>query len=210
MRKALWLAAGILVVGGASIAVILLSDGGYRFEWPELPGISADRAQRPLPAPMVPPLAAVPDAPNRFGPAQATVFEPPPPKPEAGTWAAVRLATRAAGLGASGAAVSEYLADLQSQITDCFDEETQSRHGRSAVSRAPTDQEDSHEGPTVLTLHLESGAGGVRIIDAPCTLQGPASDGLIACAQGVLRGKFIPVDGVTKPGRSRLVFPVVP
>ncbi|MEI6225678.1 MAG: hypothetical protein WCS72_13040 [Deltaproteobacteria bacterium] len=212
MKKALIAGGVILGVGAGAIGVILLVDGSTSFESFLPAGSSSIPSNTPPPAPLtpLPPLKPLPDAPNQAGPGPQVVFEPAPPKPEKGTWAAVPAATRAAGLGAAGAVVSEFLAEAQEQITECFDEEVQSRHGQIPVSRSPTDRSEDADGPTLLVLHLETRPGEIRIADAPVEVQGGASDGLVACAQRVLRGQVISTPGSTKVGRARLVFPLVP
>jgi hypothetical protein len=158
----------------------------------------------------LPPLTPLPAAPNAAGPAPVTEFGPPPEPPEKGTWEAVKLAPRVAALGAMGATVAEDLANLQDRIGACFEEEAQSRFGQVPVSRSRRPQAEDHEGPTLLVLQLETRPGQVRIADAPVVSQGAGSDGLVACAQQVLRGHVIAVDGLTTTGRARLVFPLVP
>jgi hypothetical protein len=123
----------------------------------------------------------------------------------------VPVVARAAGLGAAGPAVAEALAELQDQLSLCFDEATQSRFGRVPVSRSLDARADEPEGPVLLTLHIEMRPGEVRIVDAPVEVQGTASDGLVACAQQVLRNRAIPTPGLkARTGRARVVFPLVP
>ena len=212
MKKVLIAGGVILGVGAGAIGVILLVDGTSSFEGFIPAGVSSTPSSAPplVPLTPLPPLKALPDAPNQAGPGPQVEFEPPPPKPEKGTWAAVPAATRASGLGAVGGVVSEFLAEAQEQITECFDEAVQSRHGQVPVSRSPTDRNEDVDGPTLLVLHLETRPGEIRIVDAPVEVQGGASDGLIACAQRILRGQVIATPGATKVGRARMVFPLVP
>jgi hypothetical protein len=193
------------------VAVILLSDGSLPFQdaWnPSVPGVT----QAPVgPLMPLPKIGLLPGAPNEAGPGLPTVFDEPPPKPEPGTWEAVPLAHRAAGLGVVGPTVNEFLAELQDQIAMCSDEETVARFGQVRVARAKDGSEGGTEGPTLLVLQMVTRPGAVIIEDAPVQAQGSASDGLIACAQQILRGQVIPTPGSQAgPGRMRMVFAVVP
>ncbi len=138
------------------------------------------------------------------------VREAPPAPPPAGSWEAVPLSPRPAGLGPMGAALGRELNDLQPALSACFDEEVQARHGAAPVTRTAEAAPDD-VGVTVLVLELEAGGGTVRVVDAPVESRGGASDGLIACAQRVLRGKVFeaPV-GPRQGGRHRVLFPLSP
>ncbi len=193
-------------MGAAAIAVIVFFTGAPGPDQPPASGA----APAPEPLRPLPPLTPLPEAPNRAGPGPVSEFEPPPERPAAGTWEAVPMASRAAGLGAMGATVMEDLAELQDRIGGCFDENVQARHGRTPVSRSPRSTTDWGEGPAMLVLQIETRPGEARIVDAPVVSQGDASDGLIACAQQILRGHVIPLPGHTTTGKARLVFPLVP
>jgi predicted transcriptional regulator len=102
------------------------------------------------------------------------------------------------------------LSELQPRLAACFDEVAQSRHGATAFSRT-TDYTGQETGGTpVLVLEIETGPGRVRIVDAPVETQGGASDGLVACAQQVLRGRVVAAPGVEAGQRARLTYPLVP
>jgi hypothetical protein len=138
------------------------------------------------------------------------VIEAPPPPPP-GSWEAVPIAARARSLGPTGASISTQLRELQPEITACFEEEVQARHGPLGVAEAaPRDQLESDGGRPVLILEVETTDGEIRIVDAPVRSRGTAGDGLIACAQRVLRGRTFP-GRVSRPGeRLRLLYTLYP
>lgn len=209
MRKAIIAAGAIVALGGAAmLAIWLVTRGG--------PGSQAASPQLPeggQPASEVPlerPLPAI-QLGGRIGgvpPSPPQVYEPPPPKPPPGSWEAVTVTARAAALGPVGAAVDRELGELQPQLSACFDEVTQSRYGQTGFSRTQDRDTPNETGTTVFLLQLETSAGKVRIVDAPLETQGTASDGLVACAQRVLRGRVIDAPEAKTGQRARLIFPL--
>jgi hypothetical protein len=138
------------------------------------------------------------------------VIEAPPPPPP-GSWEAVPVAARGRYLGRSGASLKAQLRELQPEISACFDEDVQARHGPSGVvEAAPRDQVEGEGSRPVLILQIETSVGEMRIVDAPVRSRGTAGDGLIACAQRVLRGRTFAAS-VSRPGeRIRLLYPLYP
>jgi hypothetical protein len=59
-------------------------------------------------------------------------------------------------------------------------------------------------GSTILVLQIETLDDEARIVDAPVETMGGASDGLVACAQQVLRGHTVQVAGVKAGKRYRV------
>jgi hypothetical protein len=112
-----------------------------------------------------------------------------------------------AALGAVGGAVHRALLELKDTLDVCFDEDVQARHGGVAVTRTRDNAPIEEDGQTtILMLQLETQWGAVRVVDAPVETQGPASDGLIACAQRILRRQVIEVPGVKAGQRYRVLF----
>lgn len=134
----------------------------------------------------------------------------PPPKPAAGSWEAVPIASRAAALGKGGAALGRELNDLQPELGGCFDEDVQARHGTSTVSAVRDASPQADVGATVLVLELESLHHAMRIVDAPVETRGAASDGLLACIQSKLRGRVIQAPGARAGERHRLMYTPTP
>jgi hypothetical protein len=131
---------------------------------------------------------------------------PPRPQPPEGSWEAVPQVARASHLGPLGGAVGRALNGLQPLLSACFDEVTQARHGQTPYTTTQDAQPLEDYGTTILVLQLETGQGEVRIVDAPVETRGGASDGLIACAQRVLRGRSFQVPGARPGARHRLLF----
>ncbi len=120
------------------------------------------------------------------------------------------MTPRAAGLGAVGGAVVDELNALQPRLAACFDEGAQSRHGATPFSRTADFKGEEAGGTPILVLEIETSPGRVRIVDAPVETQGGASDGLVACAQQILRGRVVAAPGVQAGQRARLTYPLVP
>jgi len=200
-------AGGILLVGGGAIAVILATGGDTSLPDPPAPVVVAPAAPTPIP---IGPLPGLEGGPPAGGPAATpvVVYEPGPAPPPEDSWEAIPLATRPAKLGRIGPAVANELNELQPRLALCFDEETQARHGQLPVSRA-LDGTTRGEGPTaVLHLNLEVQPGEIRIVDAPVGSQGQVSDGLVACAQRILRGHVLRTPAAKEPAHFRLIFPL--
>ncbi len=192
---------GILGLGAAAILLILLVTPGGPPS-----GVSADGVPGagyvPPPLPQLPgPLALRPE-----NPPPPLIVTPAPPPPAAGTWEAVPQVARAAEAGPVGAAVGRELNELQPRLAACFDEDRQARHGRDVVSRSGDALPMEDSGTTILVLQVEAGGGRARIVDAPVETQGGASDGLVACAQQVLRGHVVQTPAAKAPARYRILF----
>jgi hypothetical protein len=107
-----------------------------------------------------------------------------------------------------GAAIGRGLLELQPLLTACFDEDTQARFGSEAYTTVRDAVPMDDRGATVLVLQIETGPGEARIVDAPVETRGTASDGLIACAQRVLRGQRFEAPQARAGGRIRLLHPL--
>jgi hypothetical protein len=175
---------------------------------PEPAGAPVADAPPPPPPPPVPaPLAgyATPQA----APAPAVVYGPAPAEPPKGSWEAVALVARASQLGPLGGAVGRGLIELQPKLAACFDEDTAARFGTQPHSVAK-DAVASDRTTPVLVLEIETGPGEARIVDAPVETQGTASDGAIACAQSVLRGRRFAYPQGQPGGKYRMLHPLTP
>ncbi len=143
-------------------------------------------------------------------PPPPTIPAVPRPEPPAGSWEAVEPRARASDLGALGPAIGRELNELHDKVGVCFDEDVQARHG----GRPPTEVQGfnslEESGVPVLMLQLETGHDQVRIVDAPVETRGHAGDGLLSCAQHVLRGKSLAVPGASAGTRLRLMYPLIP
>ena len=206
MRKAVLAAVAILVVGGVAILSIVLAPTGSTWVAPDLlaPGSGGSLppgALPPRPPSTVPIAGFVP-----VEPSPPQLYEPAPPKPPPGSWEAVAVSARAGALGPVGVAVSSELGELQPQLSECFEEVAQSRYGQVPFSRTSDFTPPDGTGTPILQLQLEMSAGQVRIVDAPVDAQGRASDGLVACAQSVLRGRVVAAPGAKPGDRARLLF----
>jgi hypothetical protein len=138
--------------------------------------------------PQTPPLPPPPAPPNVYG---APRYEPP-----RGSWEAVPVVARPSALGPLGGAIGRGLNELQPKLAACFDEDTQARFGREGYTRARDAETMDEQGTTVLVLQIETGRDEAHVVDAPVETRGRASDGLIACAQRVLRGQQFSAPGV--------------
>ncbi len=192
---------GILALGAAAILLILLvTPGGRQGD----PSVDAAAGAPSVPPPLPSLQGAL--APRPEIPPPPLIVNPAPPPPAEGTWEAVPQVARAAEAGPVGAAVGRELNELQPRLAACFDEDRQARHGRDRVSRSGDALPMDDTGTTILVLQVEAGGGRARIVDAPVETQGGASDGLVACAQQVLRGHVVPTPAATDPARSRILF----
>jgi hypothetical protein len=203
-------AAGILLLGVLALGTILLFAGRDATRAPT-PGEPPAAATVP---PTLPPVSASVPAlalPERRPepPPPPLIQGPPPPRPEAGSWEAVPPAARPSAAGPAGAAIGRALNELQPRLSACFDEDVQARHGRESLTRTREDAPLEDHGTTILMLQVEVSPGEARIVDAPVETRGGASDGLIACAQRVLRGQVIPLQGSPSAERQRILFPLL-
>ncbi len=138
------------------------------------------------------------------------IHDDPPPRPALGSWEAIRPAARPAELGPVGAAIGRELNELQPLLAACFDEDTQARHGRQGYTAVRDYAPLEDHGTTILMLQVETYDGQARIVDAPVETRGGASDGLIACAQRVLRGHAVQVPEAKRGSRHRMLFTLLP
>jgi hypothetical protein len=196
-------AAAIVLFGAGAVVFVLVLPG----DGPGRPSSDAATSSRPAPnlGPAPGPLPPRPTLPP-ITPVEPPVYGPARPVAAEGAWEAVPHSARANALGRIGGGVGRELNELQPEIEACFDENTQARFGQEPVSRTQDYAPMDDTGTTILMLHLETQRGGVRIVDAPVEVQGPASDGLVACAQRVLRGRVLPVPGAKAGSRYRLVY----
>lgn len=179
-----------------------------------LPGPEPVPPSLTAPAPPPAPLDALrlpPGASPEPVPPPPLIVEPAPPRPRAGSWEAVPAAARPSALGPLGGAVGRGLNELTPRISACFDEVAQAQHGQVPISAVPDASLGADAGNPVLILQLETQGGEVRVIDAPVETRGNASDGLIACAQRVLRGQtFAAPPGSRSGERHRMLFSLMP
>jgi hypothetical protein len=205
----------ILALAAGSAALILAVTRDPRP--PGRPSVEAPAPAAPAlapldgpPSPSSPPSSDLPAAQLGQGIPVAVERDAPPPPPPRDSWEAVPVSARPGALGPLGAAVGRELNDLHEQLSACFDEDSQARHGTQPVTvvRDTAPQDDA--GMPALMLQLEAGGGQVRIVDAPVEARGGASDGLIACAQRVLRGKVFEVPTGRQAGRHRMLWTLSP
>jgi hypothetical protein len=205
----------ILALAAGSVAVVLLLTRDGR------PPGRASVEPAPPPPPALAPLAgpASPASPpssdlpgGLLGQGVPVVVErdAPPPPPPKDSWEAVPVTARAGSLGPLGAAVGRELNDLHERLAACFDEDAQARHGTQPVTAVRDTAPQDDVGMPVLMLQLEAGGNQVRIVDAPVEARGGASDGLIACAQRVLRGQVFEAPTGRQAGRHRLLLTLSP
>jgi len=213
LRRLLFGVVAILALAGASLIAL------YAVTRDRRPGRDPLVEVAPAPAPAAPWTgAASPSSPPSSnlpagllgqGVPVMVEREPPRPPPPPGSWEAVPVAARPGALGPLGAALGRELNDLHDQLAACFDEDSQARHGVQPVSQAAGESQDD-VGGAVLILQLEASSGQVRVVDAPVEARGGASDGLIACAQRVLRGKVFEAPTDRQSGRFRLLLTLTP
>jgi hypothetical protein len=208
-KLAAWAAGGIVLLGGVAILAVFLASGDRG----AAPGSSTGDAA-PDPAAvrpgLPPPSVALPAGPAAQVPQGTVVLGPPAPTPPPGSWEAVPPAARAASMGEVGPALGRELNELQPRLANCFDEDVQARHGTSPITRVQDYAPSEDQGTTILMLQVETQSGSARIVDAPVETRGRASDGLIACAQRVLRGQQVAVPGVEPGKRYRLLYTLLP
>jgi hypothetical protein len=211
VKRILILAAVILAAGAVAVLALVLLPGAPGRDGPDRPASAA------APAPAAEPPAAatvVPGAPGVAPGAPPTgpivlpkvAYGPADPPPAAGSWDAVKPVGRPAALGPGGAAVGRELNELQPELSGCYDEVTQARHGQERITTTGASWDEAGAGPPTLMLQLELRDGEVLIVDAPVESRGGASDGLIACAQRILRGRVVPAPGARRGGRARVPF----
>ncbi len=204
MRKLVIGVAAIAAFTAAALVAIWLATRSG----PAAPGASAPvapRAEIAAAPPAPPPALGTPLAPQTPGP--PPVMGPPPPEPPKGSWEAIPVVARPSALGPLAGAIGRGLIELQPQLAACFDEDTAARYGTRPVSVAKDASTGSRSTP-VLILQIETGGDEARIVDAPVDSAGSASDGVIACAQSVLRGRRFPAPGAPAGARYRMTQPL--
>ncbi len=199
MRGVVIAVVGILALTAGAMGFIYLATG----DAPAAAGRASPVQEAPPPdeAPLPPPPMV--DAPPSPPPALAVApgeFTPAPARarPVEGTWEAIPLASRARKLGGkAGGSMEAGLQELQPLVAGCF------------TRNVETMEEEAAGLPTVV-LHLESGPGTMTIVDAIPNARGGASDDLLKCAIGALKGRTFNVAGM-KPGqRQRLLHSIKP
>ena len=206
MRKPVIAAVAIVAALALAVVVIAIATSGPSsapgasapISVPGLEGVSGS-APGSL-GPSVPGLTAAPKPPPPI-----EVMGPPRPVPPEGSWEAVPPVARPAALGKVGAAVGRALLELKPRLDACFDEDTQARFGPRPHT-VVKDYAPIESRSTILMLQIEETGGQARIVDAPVESQGRASDGLIACAQQVLRGRTVDVPEARAGVRHRLLY----
>ncbi len=217
-----------LVAGGAiGIAVLL---GGSLLAIDRLFGEAgpAGRQAGPeptpepsMPAAPLPPPEVLESVRSRIAPDTSTLVAqlervkevtPAPPPPAKGTWEAIPVASlRNRALGAVGGSVQAELNELHDALAACFDEETAARQGAAQVREVKdATPPDDETGAISLVLQLETRDGEVVAVDAPVEARGDASDGTLACAQAVLRGKVLAAPGAKAGERLRARYTLSP
>jgi hypothetical protein len=198
---------GIALLGISATAFILfLSRDEGTGDW--FQSGAAPSEPKSLP-PLTPLEAARIGTPPTNEPPPVSLHEEPPPPPDPNSWEALAPVGRVSALRGIGGAIGRELNEIRPRLEPCFEEETQSRFGRVQIARVGDAQPIADAGVVVLMLQLETRAGQVVIVDAPVEVQGNASDGLIACAQQVLRG--VAIDAPTAVGgqRYRVRYPLI-
>ncbi len=214
MRNIALAAAAIFLFGTGAMVLIAVIPGATVTLAPSPPVESADQAPAP---------PSIPSAGRRLDleairrdlgrpelPPPPVIHDVPPPRPPPGSWEAIRPAARPAELGPVGAAIGRELNELHPSLSACFDEVTQARYGQQGYSSVGDYARTDDHGTTVLMLEVETLQGQVRIVDAPVETRGGASDGLLACAQRVLRGHVVQVPEAKPGSRHRMLFTLLP
>jgi hypothetical protein len=182
-RLVLIAAVGILGIGAAAIGTIMWITSGPPGDGPEQvagPGWDSQDGGT------VPGQGDLPPLPQPLRvPSSALV------SPEQRAWEEIRPLTRP---------IAPLVRAISPPLEPCFDEETKARFGP-APHTSVSDASPSGSGPTTLVLWLEAVDGGLRIVDAPVARVGLGGDGLVACAQRVLRGRTVALPQLRyKPG----------
>lgn len=211
MRKlVLWAVAGILLLFGAAVALILgLGDSssliGGAVVGPADPASGAASPSGP-PPPALANLPMPPSSPGSPPIAPPIQYGPPPTRPPEGSWEAVAPVARPAALGRIGAAIGRELNEIQPHVAECFAAATAARHSGQAVSSVQDEAPLDDAGTTILMLQVETLEGQVRIVDAPVETRGRAGDAVIACVQQALRGQTFAVPDARPGSRHRILY----
>lgn len=213
---------GRLVAAGAAAVALFLVAGLLLVDRLTSEPASARRAPSPDAArpagPLTPQDLAAAGPPSNLPPAglagvgmpSSFDVDPGPAPPPRGSWEAVAISPRAASLGKVGVALGQELNELHPDLSACFEEDAQARHGTSSVTAVRDTSPQDDVGVTVLVLQLETTNGAIRIVDAPVEARGQASDGLLACAQARLRGRVVEAPGTVGGQRYRLLYTLLP
>ena len=195
MRRVL--AVGVLAIAlllGVSLLVVYLATGTSS----RLAGTGSapgDGSTASAPGATAPGPTQVPGGPARSAPA-------PAPSPS--------IRAHRAVLTNDSPLMREALRSIRPELAACFDEDTQARYGPKGVTVVPGSQDGAPSGTPVLVLEIEATGSGARIVDAPVEVRGSGSDGLLACAQQVLRGLDLPSTGLAAGERARLRYALGP
>jgi len=200
--------AGIALLGISTTAFILLlsRDDGQGGDGSQAEVVPPQANALP---PLTPREATRIGTPPTNEPPPISLHEEPPPPPDPNTWEAVVPVGRLSALRGLGGAIGRELNEVRPRLEPCFEEETQSRFGRVLIAKVGDAQPIADAGVVVLMLQLETRPGQVVIVDAPVEVQGNASDGLIACAQQVLRGVAIDAPSANPGERYRVRYPLI-
>jgi hypothetical protein len=172
MRRLVLVAvAGILALGAAAVVVIHLATSGSSTGPGGPPAETADAGAAQGPPGAVPPLPG--SLPGAW----------PQLTPEQQAWAQVP---------ALPAPLAQVVTAVAQPLAQCFDEEVQARFGPIPHTSLP-DAVGPGPRPAMLMLQMEATDGALRVVDAPVAVLGNAGDGLVACAQQVLRGRTVPL-----------------
>jgi hypothetical protein len=199
----------------AAVAAVLLLTAGA------LAGLQLITGDGPS-AVGAPATASAPDPAGGAAPAPpAPVPEPFPPSPPPAAAPAKQVATELrdpwdrvpiAGRSRSdfGRALEAALADLESEVSRCFDPDVHARYGPRGFTeyRGQDGTGDGEE--ATLMLELEGTATGLRIVDAPVESRGAADPEVLACAQHSLAGRVLDVEGATPGARTKARLRVLP
>lgn len=116
------------------------------------------------------------------------------------------MAAQGESLGSLGPVGPQLLSGLNAvrpRLAACVDQERRSR-------AQPTPAQGRRPAPAigrpVLMLEIETSPGTVRILDAPVADRRGASDALVECAQGVLRGLTVDAPASRQASRHRIAY----
>jgi hypothetical protein len=137
----------------------------------------------------------------------AVAWEQPEPAPATGPWETITTVNRFAGLGRIGRGVRTALADLKAlRIDPCFEGPVEDP----GAARAAEEEGVTEDRTPVLVLNLETADGLVRIAGVAVEQRGGATEKLLSCATGQLRGTNLPVPEARSGARHRLRFRLAP
>jgi hypothetical protein len=197
------------VVAGASVAALVgvLAIVRSAREQPRRAAVATMPV--PPPAPAAAPAPAVPPAAPKAAPAPAPA--PPPPRaarrpPERGSPEPVVHGESLRSLGPVGVQLLNGLNGVRGQLAACLDRDRRAGIGRTSPAQGRMAVPPQRVGRPVLVLEVETLPGAVRILDAPVVDRQGASDGLVDCAQGVLRGLTVRAPAAQPGARHRVQY----